>query len=586
MNKSIISFLLLITAFFIATTSYTQNEPKKFTTEKKVYIDNNGTIYVQKSLPLYLKFSTSKDEGATTYNLKSEKDGDALYLDTEGINFIRSKWALDPVTKKYVYPQREISFPVYADGISPLTKISFLDAPKYISVNNKIYYGSGLKISLDSKDAVSGVDKTYIAIAGTYNEYKENIGVNDENEYLIYYYATDKVGNMEVTKSNNFIVDLTAPKTTKEIVGIYYNGNILSPSTQIKLTSNDELSGVKSTNYSFDSGIKNIYNSYPININYLTDGEHKITYNSIDKVLNEEKEIVFDFYLDKTPPIVNVAIEGDLYEGKYKFISSRTKINMTATDNKAGVENIIYSIDFKQEGSYTSKFNLSESEGLHTISYYGIDNVKNKSQKQSLNVFMDLTSPKTYINYSNPQFFARDTLFINNKTQISLKSKDDEAGVSKTEYYINEGTKIEYNAPFIIEKEGFNKIKFYSTDKVDNIEQTKESFVYIDNNPPVIYNNFSIQPIDKKSKNGTEYNVYPNYTRLYLGATDKHCGTSKIVYSMDGGKTWTEYSSPHTLDVSELSLFKSKKFYSVIVKTEDKLGNNSEETIEFFVDKD
>ena len=31
-----------------------------------------------------------------------------MYLDTEGINYIRSKWAVDKNTKKTVSPQQEI----------------------------------------------------------------------------------------------------------------------------------------------------------------------------------------------------------------------------------------------------------------------------------------------------------------------------------------------------------------------------------------------------------------------------------------------------------------------------------------------
>jgi len=124
---------------------------------------------------------------------------------------------------------------------------------------------------------------------------------------------------------------------------------------------------------------------------------------------------------------------------------------------------------------------------------------------------------------------------------------------------------------------------FKTTDRVNNVEQVKESQVFVDNTPPEIYHHFSIQPIGKNAKKGNQLDVYPNYSRLYLAATDKHIGTAHIKYSLDGGKTFRDYSSPYTLDVSELSLFKKKKFYSITVIAKDKLGNSKEVVIEFYV---
>jgi len=198
---------------------------------------------------------------------------------------------------------------------------------------------------------------------------------------------------------------------------------------------------------------------------------------------------------------------------------------------------------------------------------------------------MDNVSPMTGIKYGSPQFFDRDTLFINNTTKVTLTSRDYESGVLKTEYTIDGGSKTSYNSAFTIPTEGYRKIKFYATDRVNNVEQTKESYVYVDNTPPVIYINLSIKPIGSKKKDGKDYDVYPNYTRLYVGATDKKSGTAQIMYSINGSP-FKDYSSPYTLDVSELNLFKKKKFYTVVIKAKDKLGNESEKTISFFVGKE
>jgi hypothetical protein len=70
---------------------------------------------------------------------------------------------------------------------------------------------------------------------------------------------------------------------------------------------------------------------------------------------------------------------------------------------------------------------------------------------------------------------------------------------------------------------------------------------------------------------------------LYVGATDVHVGTKQILYSVNGAPL-RDYSSPYTLDMSEVSHFlKKNKKYTVKVVAKDKLDNQSEKTIEFFV---
>jgi hypothetical protein len=69
---------------------------------------------------------------------------------------------------------------------------------------------------------------------------------------------------------------------------------------------------------------------------------------------------------------------------------------------------------------------------------------------------------------------------------------------------------------------------------------------------------------------------------MFVGATDEVTGTERVFYSIDDGP-FALYSSPKTLDVSEVTRFQTSKKYVVRVKSEDKLGNSSEETFEFYV---
>jgi hypothetical protein len=546
--------------------------------EKKV-VTKEGKTYVQKSLPLYLSFSTSPNGEKHTLNSESTKEyANPMYLDTEGINYIRSHWAVDQNTLKTIVPKIEIRYELYADGLAPRTSLGLNGAPSYSS-SGILYFGKGLSATLSSRDGVSGVEATHYSLNGSaYSSYTNAVGLAKEGANSLSYYAFDYVGNAENPENKDFTVDLSSPASNHSIEGISYQGNILAPSTKFSLKSSDNLSGVNKTRYNFDDKANRAYAS-AISISGLGDGEHTFSYYSTDNVKNEEGAKSFSFYLDNTTPEASHTINGDQYQGNYLYVSERTSMGLAATDNRAGVKNIEYKIDNDSYGSYSSAFTIPNVSGLHNVRYRSTDNVENRSLSNTRPLYMDNTAPSTGINYGTPQFFDRDTLFINKDTEISLRKSDAHSGLQKTEYRVDGGVLKNYEA-FTIPNEGNRVIGFFSTDRVNNKEAQKESKVFVDNTGPEIYINFSIQQIG--SKEGLA--VYPNYTRLYIGATDKHCGTEEIMYSING-ETLRAYSSPYSLDISEVNLLKSAKKYSVKVIGKDKLGNSSEKTVEFFVEK-
>lgn len=574
MNKYLLTLLPLALCFAV----FGQNEPSKPTYEFKVY-KNDGNTYIQRSMPMYLKFSVTPDGENFPLESKSNPDDtNPMYLDDEGIHYIRHQWAVDQGNKKMVNPPREVIMEVYADGLPPVTSLKFSGAKRY-NDGKTTFYGPGLTFSLSARDAVSGVKEIQYALGGNYQKYSSGeVSSAKEGDNTLYFFSADNVGNAEATKNSNYVVDLTAPSTNHSIDGIVYNSNILAPSTTFKLSSTDKLSGVQITSYSFDNGSNRNF-SGSISMSGLKDGDHTLYYFSKDKVQNEESKKSFSFYLDLIPPAATIAIEGDQYKGKYTYVSERTKFSLSATDNKAGVKNIYYRINEGDLNTYSSAFSLPNSLGLYSIKYDANDNVDNLSANKYQTVYLDNEAPVTGIKYSNPQFFNRDTLFINSKTKISLFSKDAHSGVKTTKYAINGGSMQDYSE-FNLDAEGYQTITFQSTDQVNNAEQEKNSKVFVDNSPPQIFVNFSIEPIG--SKDGLK--VYPEYVRMYIGATDKHVGTETILYAIDKGAL-TEYSSPQTLDLSEVNRLRKNKKYEVKAIAKDKLGNEKEEIFEFYVGK-
>lgn len=583
-------FFTLIPVFIFIAFYVKAQEPSRKNFEPKVY-QKDDNIYVNKELPLYLYFSTSKDKSAEKYLLKSKSTpqyANPLFLDTEGKNYIRTRWAVDQKTKKTVYPKQEVLYEIIADGLDPSTSSSFRSAPRYYA-NGNVYYGKGLTIDLSSSDGMSGVEGTQYSLNGaSYKDYSQPFRDFKEGTNNLYYFSHDNVGNAEKTHTRTFIYDVTPPKTTNEVVGIQYGSLILSPSTKISLSSTDNLSGVKKILYSIDEGTAHYYNG-SISLNQLNDGDHTIHYHADDNVDNREDSKTLDFYLDKIPPTTAHSLETDVCnKNGINWISTRTKITLTPTDNKAGVYKAYYrigrsmeSVDNQERIDYSQPFSIPDEYGFHVVKYDAMDNVKNLSGNYYLKVYMDNALPQTGIDYRGPQFFNRDTLFITSKTDVVLLASDKGSGVTKTEYKEDGGSMKTYTGKFHLEKEGYRTVTFKSTDCVNNAENEKTSNAFVDNTPPKIYTNFSINPIGKKGK----LNIYPNYTRLYIGATDKHVGTETIKYSMNGG-AYQLYSSPKTLDVSELDRFADRKKYVVKIQATDKVGNQSEVTVEFYVGLD
>ena len=152
-----------------------------------------------------------------------------MYLDTEGINYMRSRYAVDPETKKIIRPQQEVMYELYADGLAPITRLKYGGAPRYRS--DRLYFGKGLTYTLTSKDGVSGVEKIHSAVnSTTWSDYSATSNLDTEGEFALSWYANDNVGNAEKLKGDKFVVDLSAPTSTHSIVGIVYQGTVITRS--------------------------------------------------------------------------------------------------------------------------------------------------------------------------------------------------------------------------------------------------------------------------------------------------------------------------------------------------------------------
>lgn len=554
---------------------------EKITHPKTMYQSPEGKLYVQKLLPIYLRIANSPDENAKSYLLQSHQTAayaNPMYLDTEGFNTVRSPSAVDTVTKKVVYPEKDIIFEVYADSYFPSSKALY-NKEQTFTKQNKVYIQGGLEIELKATDAMSGVNKIYFSLdEAPFKEYTSSISLDSEKEYTLKFYAIDNVGNDEEINTIVFVVDKSKPEANIEINGDNHE-DVISGTSSVKIIASDN-NTVKNIFYTLDNHSEKTF-TYAISAKYLTEGDHVLKYYAVDEVNNKGEERVYNFFVDKTPPTVVEEIVGNsIIVNGQEFSSGRSKLKLTTFDNKAGVKEIYYSINGGEYELYTKPVVLSSSSGKLKIQSYALDYVNNKStqtQETSKNnlPYIDLTGPILKHSFSGPVFTARDSVYINKNTKIALLASDAESGLNKISYSIDNGDISEYTEPFGIENEGMHKISINAADKVDNTN-SNSFYIVVDNSGPAIFSRYSVPSINKKIVDNESFEVYPNYVVLFLSATDQVPGFDKMYYSINKSA-----EKPYSGLISNFSI---NKEYEIKIRALDKLGNDTEQIVKFYTD--
>ncbi|MCS6834134.1 MAG: chitobiase/beta-hexosaminidase C-terminal domain-containing protein, partial [Flammeovirgaceae bacterium] len=277
MKNSLVGFCY----FFASLIAFAQSQKQH---PKGHFVDSLNRYYQQASLPLYVFVSTSPDGELIPLspedNDKKANTLKPIYLDGHGKHVLRHFDALHSHADNFI---------IYADGIAPVSKVSFSMPESSLkhTQGNDVYYGKNLSVFLSAQDEMSGVKELYYSVNGSdYQPYTGVIRFDSEGEQTLRFYAVDNVGNAEKPQTFRFTVDTDAPQTYHNFIGIN-SQNIISLSTKIYLTMEDNFSGVKKTFYYFDNEKpKNYVPETNIDFSYLKDGEHTLYYYSIDEVNN------------------------------------------------------------------------------------------------------------------------------------------------------------------------------------------------------------------------------------------------------------------------------------------------------------
>ena len=578
--QRIVKFILFI-IFILETSSglYAQKVPEH---PKKAYQSAEGKLFWPKDLPVYIRLSASDADSANSFLMKSEqtkKHTNPYYLDTEGINYIRSKWAVDPKSKQTVYPKFEVMWEVYRDGTPPVSQMKINDGNSF-KRKRKIYLSQKAEITFSAQDAMSGVAEIYYSIdEKPFQPFENPVKLEQEKEYIIKSYSIDHTGNVEDLNEQKIILDFTTPTSSNTVEGTYFE-QILSGKNSIKLTASDESAGVASIYYQLDTLVKKKYYK-PVSLDQLEEGDHQIYYYAVDSLGNEEPKQSLSFYIDNTPPIITSDLLGDSFitNGK-EYSSGRTRVKLTAIDNKAGVKIIYYSIEGGEYQVYEKPFFLPSKQGEVKISYYAVDQVNNQSYQSAgrdatfTSPYLDLTAPRLSHQFVGDTYQSRDTIFINTDTKVKLQGNDSESGMKNIVYKFNGAVDSIYNQPFTINKAGLHEINMIGYDNVNN-SNSHRFFVNVDSEAPEITSIFSVKPYDSEVIDSEKIPILPRQTQIFLAATDDKVGLQSISYAINGQEK--QYYN------NAISGFGADKIYHIAIEVIDKLGNQSTQSIKFKV---
>jgi flagellar hook assembly protein FlgD len=201
--------------------------------------------------------------------------------------------------------------------------------------------------------------------------------------------------------------------------------------------------------------------------------------------------------VDTAPPEITISSPdvGEQYIAKLDTIL----IDFAVGDTMDPVPTISAYLTDSEEGTVVMVENgqeidpLTIDDGFWTLTVEAEDQVGNSASLTTgqFEVTHDIQPPKTTVTVGTPQY-SGDSIYVTSATGFTITAVDDLVvvgdgiglGVDSTEYRVDDGSWITYDAPFTISSEGSHTICYFSTDVIGNVEEVKSLPVVVDDTPP------------------------------------------------------------------------------------------------------
>ena len=223
-----------------------------------------------------------------------------LKISSEGSNIVRY-YSIDNAGNEEEIKSIEIKI----DKSKPYTNAIL--SPK---ANENGWHMANVTVSMDAKDNISGINKTFYRInGGEWKEYKKEIKLTIEGDYSIEYYSIDNAGNKEREKSIEIKIDKSKPLISieKPEKGLYlFNRKIISLANNIvvigkidiEVSVKDDKSGIENVDFYVDGELK-----------YRDEKEpYEWTYDELALLKHEIEIVAYDKAGNKASNEVNIIV--------------------------------------------------------------------------------------------------------------------------------------------------------------------------------------------------------------------------------------------------------------------------------------
>lgn len=265
-----------------------------------------------------------------------------------------------------------------------------------------IFANSAQKFKLTATDDLSKLDYTEYRINnGSYRKYTGPISIPQEGPHSIVYRSIDKAGNVEVDRVYNVVIDNSNPEVqvipSKPFVkkaGSLYT----SPGNSFTIRATDKYSGLKSIKYSVNGTEMKDYQKNDA-IKLTENGSQLIKYEAVDNLGNQRvggTSVLVN--VDGSKPKVEIKPSQQLMNvGDKKYAKRATGFIVDATDEGAGIEQVLVKIDGSKEWQTYTDSIFFDTEQPHSIEAKAIDSVGNESNIVRLDFIVDDNPPSTEI---------------------------------------------------------------------------------------------------------------------------------------------------------------------------------------------
>ncbi len=254
------------------------------------------------------------------------------------------------------------------------------------------------------------------------------------------------------------------------------------------------------------------------------------------------------------------APSGKNNKGKYYGVG--LEISLKSSDMISGVQRIFYSIDKGNFQKYTDTLK-NFMDGNHILQYYAADNVGNREKVHIINFSVDTKMPQTTRQIVGE--YLPDLETLSERSKIKLIAKDSSSEIKYTKYKIDKSpVKIYAGKSLLVGylSNGYHTLKYFSVDKVNNIEDTISYIFYVDKVPPILTSDVLG---DRYEVNNQVY--FSGRTKFKLICVDNKSGIDSLKYSVDK-KPYQDYKEAFYLP-------RIPGYHYVSYYAKDKFGNKT-----------